>query len=375
MLKQWENTSLGCSYVFLKENNSSGSISTGSRVLTSDGVLLNYEEFKNLTQNQYEVLRKTKYKYDYQLTIQTEKLTKAVSNKQQPNPAVMAKKLLHTNKNETALEESEKPEEVPVNPIPKVETIIKTVKASTAKICIINVIERIIMLCISIMAIILSIYYTRTLLIQTNSKLIATLLSVSMLLYSLVGLQFIPVFKKKKNYIKVVLLFTTSIMTLIFSMFTSLDVNIAHYLANNKVIEQEQRKTNSSVLILENIKEQKEQNRKTVEMLMQDIEYYASRKLNTYTQREQIKQLDAEYKELSQQEIEILNGNTAVSENLEKKKTAPTSLVEIIGSLIGVDKNIVQMFIMCFASIFIDIIAPLALNIAIFGKLPAPSRE
>lgn len=387
MLKQWESKNMGCFYVLLPDGT--------NRVLTSDGVLIEYETSKNLTKKQYEEIKSKNSKYDYRATVTQGKL---VQKKYQPAPIfdeeleedsatkktestptkprtetaipIMAKRdyIVSNEVKETGtiLEKESKTESRPMIEQKENKDIGNTETAQTPRHDYINITERLIMLCVSIMTIILSIYYTKTYLSRTNGAFIATILSVSMLLYSLIGLQLVTLFRKRKNYVRAVLFLLTSLMTIAFSMFTSLDVNITGYLANNRVIEEQKAKTSASTIMLESIQEQKRQNRQTVDMLVKDIEYYQKRNLNTYSQREQIKALDEEYKSLSEKEMGLLTGNETYLSSTEEEDVS--SLVEILGKVLGMNKNVLQMLVMCFASIFIDILAPLALNIAIFGK-------
>ena len=413
MLKTWESKHLGCNYVLLTDGS--------NRVLTSDGILLEYPVYQNLGISQYNELKKTKSRYDYIKTIQTGKLslkvpkpyplfdedtttTSTTSLKNEDTTKIekasvkttAGKNIVKTfprnvwqniktdtkvttefsknekssnNKESSNSEGNSNNEKILKNEI-KADT--PKINADTVKRNYINIAERIIMLLISCMTIILSIYYTRAYLLKTNGAFISTLLSVSMLLYSLIGLQLVTVFKKKKKYTRAFLFMSTSIMTILFSMFTSLDVNVTRYLDKVKIVREEESKTDSNVIILQSIKDQKEQNRKRYDILVKDMEYYAQRKLNTFTQREELKELDRKYEELAQKEIDIINStsmpNTTSTTDKAKKNKSVNSLVDIIGNILSVDSNIIQMLVMCFASIFIDVLAPLALNIAIYGK-------
>lgn len=350
MLKQWFSKNMECYYVVLPDGS--------NRVLTSDGVLMDYPESKNIDKEQYAQLKK-QLKYDYNRTMESGKLTKKPIE-EKPTVKQVAGEIPVTSTATVSVEptESETTEKEPV----------QMQKPKRQKKDIINAIERVIMLCVSMLTIALSIYYTRDYLMNTNSEIIATALSVSMLLYSLVGLQVITSLRKHDKKFKAFLFAVTSLMTIVFSMFTSLDVNITRYLENTKVVQTETVRTEANSLILESIKQQKEQNRNTVEMLTKDIEYYQTRNLNTYTQREQIKVLDEEYAELTKKEIELINSDTQVAVQDKDSAHKISSLVDVLSKVVGVDADILQMLIMCFASIFIDIIAPLALNVAIFGK-------
>lgn len=344
-----------CYYVVLPDGS--------NRVLTSDGVLMEYPVSKNISREQYLSLKKQS-KYDYSKTMESGRLTKKPIEEK-----VVAQVT------EQATGNIPKADAVPVSDtttateIPRQEYM-EVQKPRKQRKDIINAIERIIMLCVSMLTIALSIYYTRDYLMNTNSEIIATTLSVSMLLYSLVGVQVVTSLRKHGKKLKAFLFAVTSFMTIVFSMFTSLDVNITRYLENTRVVQTETVRTEANSMILDSIKSQKEQNRNTVEMLTKDIEYYQTRGLNTYTQREQIKVLDEEYAELTQREIDLISSDTqvAVQNTATGNNLRVSSLVDVLSKAVGVDADILQMLIMCFASIFIDIIAPLALNVAIFGK-------
>ena len=50
MVRQWKNEILGVNYFYLSSKN-------GNAVLTSDGVLIPYNQFKNITPNEYNEMK------------------------------------------------------------------------------------------------------------------------------------------------------------------------------------------------------------------------------------------------------------------------------------------------------------------------------
>ncbi len=233
------------------------------------------------------------------------------------------------------------------------------------------------MLLISIFTIILSIYYTYSYLLKTNPPTIAMILSVSMLLFSLIGVQLITVFWKKRNFLISILLAFTSFTTIIFSIYTSLEVNMARYLEDTKVVEVEKAKTSTDNLLLESLQRQMTENRKQVEITTSDMEYYKSRGLNTFSQREILDRLNAEYKEMSEKEMEILSGNVEVviDKQSENSYSTASSLAEVVSNAIGINRDTFQMIITIFASCFIDLISPIALFIFAYNWKDPKKRK
>ena len=77
MLKQWKNENLGVIYFYVPN-------SKNNEVLTSDGVLIPYDEFKSMTSEAYASKKNTNGGYDYALSKKSERLVKKalVSNPQ-----------------------------------------------------------------------------------------------------------------------------------------------------------------------------------------------------------------------------------------------------------------------------------------------------
>ena len=69
MLKQWKNDNLGVIYFYVPNSKK-------NEILTTDGVLLPYDEFKSMTSEDYLSKKNTSGLYDYQLSRQSERLVK-----------------------------------------------------------------------------------------------------------------------------------------------------------------------------------------------------------------------------------------------------------------------------------------------------------
>ncbi len=370
MLKTMGNKSLGINYFFVPDNKD-------NLILTSDGVLVNYDTFKMLSKKEYEELKKqnSSQLYSYEKSKNQGRLIL------KDNAEISLEKLLETNREDNKVEEMQ--EFVAEKEIKKPTE--KSRKVSNKKVfkkkfnffkSVFNV-ERFIMLLISIFTIILSIYYTYSYLLKTNPPLIAMILSISMLLFSLIGVQLISVFWKKKNYLISILLAFTSLTTIVFSIYTSLEVNMARYLEDTKVVEVEKAKTSTDNLLLESLQRQMTENRKQVEITTSDMEYYKSRGLNTFSQREILDRLNAEYKEMSEKEMEILSGNVEVviDKQSENSYSTASSLAEVVSNAIGINRDTFQMIITIFASCFIDLISPIALFIFAYNWKDPKKRK
>ena len=64
MIKQWKNENLGVTYFYLPN-------SKNNEILTSDGVLIPYDEFKSMTSETYNAKKNTNGGYDYTLSKQS----------------------------------------------------------------------------------------------------------------------------------------------------------------------------------------------------------------------------------------------------------------------------------------------------------------
>ena len=73
MIKQWRNENLGVNYFFLPN-------AKNNEILTSDGVLIPYDEFKSMTSETYNAKKNTNGGYDYMLSKQSERLVKKALN-------------------------------------------------------------------------------------------------------------------------------------------------------------------------------------------------------------------------------------------------------------------------------------------------------
>ena len=69
MLKQWKNENLGVIYFYIPNSKK-------NEILTSDGVLLSYDEFKSMSSEEYLAKKNTNGGYDYNLSRKSERLVK-----------------------------------------------------------------------------------------------------------------------------------------------------------------------------------------------------------------------------------------------------------------------------------------------------------
>ena len=168
MLKQFKDMVKDVVYVHLPVTSDGRDY-----IMTMDGVFIEYNLFKKMTVNDYNNLKVKKSQYDYQKT--------RIEGKPILLSDTMEKKVIREKVNSSI--EEKKPRKagkyhkrrLKLNPI------------------------RWVMLLVSIFCSILSIYYTREYLSRTNPMFFATILSVSMLLYSLVGYSLAPSCWKKKK--------------------------------------------------------------------------------------------------------------------------------------------------------------------------------
>lgn len=226
-----------------------------------------------------------------------------------------------------------------------------------------------IMLMLSVICSVLSIFFTGTYMNELQPLPVAYFISVCMLLYGLIGSQMARRAFKAKHFIQSIVFGVTSVCTIGFSMYTALDVNYKKYTANHEVIVMEEKHSAGNTLEYSLIMEELQSNKEQIEVLSKTyvIMWDGEKKSNvviegkiTEKAQNQINELTLRNKELNTRLIELAHQGAASEEKqTEKAKT----LSSLLGALLGISGNIVQMLILLLPSIFIDLVNVLSITI------------
>ena len=397
MIKQWKNENLGVTYFYLPN-------SKNNEILTSDGVLIPYDEFKSMTSETYNAKKNTNGGYDYMLSKQSERLVKKAlnvkkesattsSSTQTVKPTVVSTPtpIKHV-KNPIQL--TEKGKELLKPQLPKKEPIKsskrkKINKKEKTEINLFDFIYPKLMICLMIVCSILSIYFTGTYLQRLQTPIIAYAISTAMLTYSLVGSQIGRRAWKNNHKLSAIIFGFTTICTVGFSMLTSIDVNYSKYKVAHQNIEESYNINEGKKLSYDLLKDELNENKKQIELLNEDIKFQQTQwsimwdselnknvvlegRISATAQQKisdnniRIEELNNRNKEINQELREYAESGISV-EKVETKTDRAKSLTDLVGSLIGVSGNVIQLIFLLIPSFFLDAINILALQIYV-GK-------
>lgn len=366
-IKTFVNNRLGIRYIKVSND----------KILTSDGVLLEYNVIPTITPEDYGFLKRTEARYDY---AKSKEACKLVLKPTKPiNP-------LNNRKNAVVLNLTDKTKELfnmntdlvkDTTSEEKTNANLKIKKDITlSNIFSFENVGRWFLLYVSIVCACLSIYYTSDYLYKyIGTKIIAVTLSSSMFIYSLIGLQFVEDLKRKKKKGMSFILVVTSVITIIFSMYSSADVNFTRlqktidiYRVENKTVILADSKKNSIDEMINLLKEEKnglEKEKNDISSQIQyniendkgvrnsDLNYQLNRRNN------RIKEINDKITSLTIEKMNIVEENNLdMNNNVETK---PKTFYNLVGDLFGIKGEVLQMIIMMIVSVFIDIISPVAL--------------
>lgn len=400
MIKQWKNENLGVTYFYLPN-------SKNNEILTSDGVLIPYDEFKSMTSETYNAKKNTNGGYDYMLSKQSERLVKKALNVKKesaptssstqttkstvvstPTPIKRVKNPIQLTEKAKGFIESEKKKDV--------ETVAEPKKVEEKKeMNLFDISYPIIMLFITIICSLLSINFTGIYLTRLQPKIIAYAISTVMLLFGLIGFQLGRRSKKNGHIGRAIVYFVTSIMVVSFSMISSLDVNYSRYKANHKEIEIVENTDDGVRLNYELIEKQIADNKEEIERLRNDTEFQKTQYVLAWDNElgknvllegqitktaqtkitennERIDELLKENKSLNEKLMEYAESGISIEEEnvTDKAKT----LTDLLGSILKVSGNVIQLIFLLVPSFFIDIIGILALG-AYVDKFEEKKKE
>lgn len=389
MIKQWKNENLGVTYFYLPN-------SKNNEILTSDGVLIPYDEFKSMTSETYNAKKNTNGGYDYVLSKQSERLVKkalnvkkesapTLSSTQTTKPTVVSTPIKRvknpiqlTEKAKGFIKSEKKKDTETVAESKKVEVEEKPNAEKKQKFNLFDFIYPKLILIIVIMCSCLSISFTKTYMLRLQSLPIAYAMSSSILIYGIIGMQMARRAKKAKKYLQSFMFGITSISVIAFSMFSAVDVNFAKFKESHQVIEKAYNADDGKKLSFDLYKEELADNKKQIENLNKDIEFQQTQwsimwdnelkknvllegRISSTAQdkitddKNRIEELINRNKEINEKLREYAESGASV-EKVETKTDRAKSLCDLIGAMLGVSGNIVQLIILLIPSIFTDLI-------------------
>lgn len=344
-------------------------------VLTSDGIVLSNDELLTISYDDYiNKVISTQLKYNYEASIRNNQLIYDIE--EMPSET--------SEKEDVITDEVEFPTFNIQSEIKNIKP--KKVQKKIKKIDFLTlVLDSIVVSCS-----ILSIYFTATYLTKLQNIFIGYLISFSMLMYGLISSQITRESFRNKKYLRGSLFLITSVITLGFSMFTSLDVNMCRYYAMNEsrnIAEVDKRKNTKQFELLE---QELSDNKIQIANLNKDIEIQQKQyvlswdsnlgknviiegKISSSAQdkinkdNELIIKLQDRNKEINKLLIDLVDDGLTDTEN-ENKAENTKSLTELLGVLTNLGGNTVQMLILIFPSFMIDGINVLALTILTIKK-------
>lgn len=387
MIKQWKNENLGVTYFYLPN-------SKNNEILTSDGVLIPYDEFKSMTSETYNAKKNTNGGYDYMLSKQSERLVKKALNVKKestqtssstqttkpkvvstPTPIKHVKNPIQLTEKAKGFIESEKKKEMVLAEPKKIE--------EKKEVNLFDISYPIIMLFITIICSLLSINFTGIYLTRLQPKLIAYAISTVMLLFGLIGFQMGRRAKKNGHKNQAFVYFATSIMVVSFSMISSLDVNYSRYKANHKEIEIVENTDDGMRLNYDLIEKQIADNKEEIERLRNDTEFQKTQYVlawdnelgkSVLLEGQITKTAQTKITENNERIDELLKENKSLNEKLmgyaesgisieeENVTDKAKTLTDLLGSILNVSGNVIQLIFLLVPSFFIDIIGILALG-------------
>ena len=396
MVKQWRNENLGVNYFYLPNSK--------NEILTSDGVLIPYDEFKSMTSETYNAKKNTNGGYDYMLSKQSERLVKKALNvKKESAPTSSSTQTVKPTVVSTStpikrvknpIQLTEKGKELLKPQLQKKEPIKsskhkKINKKEKTEINLFDFIYPKLMICLMIVCSILSIYFTGTYLQRLQTPIIAYAISTAMLTYSLVGSQIGRRAWKNNHKLSAIIFGFTTICTVGFSMLTSIDVNYSKYKVAHQNIEESYNINEGKKLSYDLLKDELNENKKQIELLNEDIKFQQTQYILAWDNEKKqnviiegritataqqkisddnarIEELNNRNKEINQELREYAESGISV-EKVETKTDRAKSLTDLVGSLIGVSGNVIQLIFLLIPSFFLDAINILALQIYV-GK-------
>ncbi len=266
----------------------------------------------------------------------------------------------------------------PAPPPPTIKEVREKVKDVNWPILLI----RIVMAVVASGAAVMSLYYTANWLFDFLPPILAWMLSGIMILFSVFAFEAIVyAWQTGRKWLSFVLAFPW-IVAVLFSMTSTVAVQYNSQISaqeNKKVYSRQKEANDRSAAILDNLTRDLESKRarltRELDTYQEELEEYASKEERVEEDRnnfywdayrkvqrtkEELKGVEEELAELREKQLK------SVEEGEEPEEIYVPSFFAWIESLFGIRGDMVQFWLSVFPAIFIDIIAPLALAIALF---------
>ena len=384
MLKQWRNENLGVIYFYVPNSKK-------NEILTTDGVLLPYDEFKSITSEEYSAKKNTSSLYDYQLSRQSERLVKKAVESSSSNthtfptgvnksandfvkssntlmnnfvskveqPKTLPQKKIKVPKEVTDITKSEsgkitenteskddKTHEIikssenksEMKPIESEITSKEDVTQNKKKFNWFDFAYPKLTLIIVIICSCLSIFFTGTYMQRLQSVYIAYAISCAILIYGIIGMQMARRSWKAKKYGQAFIFGITAIAVLMFSMFSAVDVNYAKFKESHKDIEESYNVNEGKKLSYDLMKDELVENKKQIELLNEDIKFQQTQWVLAWD-NDLKKNVLLEGRISATAQQKITDDNVRIEELNKRNKEINEKLMEYAESGISVEKT------------------------------------
>lgn len=327
----------------------------GNSFVTEEGVKIEKEEVKNLNKEEikelHEKKKKTEPLYDFAYA-KSQGIIRRHKNKNGNYPL--------SNKNSQAIREYlEKKSFKPV-----VEDAPKQKQKLNFQVVVI----RIVMACVGVAAVMLSAIYTYRFLLPSNGAFIAVTLSWSMIVFSVVSFDVVIFFwTPKQRWLSFIFGFLWIIVAS-FSMFSTMAVNYDGYTALEESSYEDNAQINTNRLRIENIDARIEAKKEEALLVSSTIKDYT----------ESVEQVSAWYLQNMQKSLadinkeiqELFNNKDALIEDtpdaLITQETKKVSFYDSVERTLSIPARLLHFIVHMLPAIFIDIIAPFSIAVAIF---------
>lgn len=219
------------------------------------------------------------------------------------------------------------------------------------------------LLLVSVGACIASVFFTYHFLLTWQNSYISLLLSIIMVIFSSTAFAVADYLKKQKHRFFVFMYLALWVITVSFSMYSTVAVNYASYKEKyyENITESSVANANRSEKEILQIK--KENVDKEIDILKEQIAYNEEQGWGTYTFRKQLAEKQAEQGEILDREIILIQETPDIT--VTDSSVEETNIVYMLGEHMGIDGDMLQFIISTLPAVFIDLIAPLCLGVSV----------
>lgn len=328
-------------------------VSTKDRFVTDTGVMFTHDEVRGVP---HDVLKKEYEKrlngtlYDYQFLKSTGHLRRHKNREE-----LRAKAL------ETARIDNQKPVEM--------QRLIKAKKSDPFRADGLAVgALRVVMLIVGVFAVFLSANYTTDFLLPSNKPSVAYILSWAMIIFSVAAFDLIVYFwSRHRGKVLSAVFGVLWLIVVSFSMFSTMEVNYRGYRALEKASVEEFDDTNSARLRIDLARETIDRLREEMRSKSAAYESYSQqRTVSAWYLTELQKDLSNTSRKLDEEtaklEVLLAESSSAAVTVATRDKT----FYDVIEELFGIEAERIHFFIHLLPAVFIDIIAPFSIAVALF---------